>query len=146
MRFMTTFALCLALLLAPTAATTVLAADAATPAEIAAQTRASWAKSRDAYLALVKPYQGTPADAALVTQYTAALDKTGSTLEQYLALKLASPATPADKLTPVVDQLYKDLLVLRAIRSKATGGLATALGTALTQHNLVTQTALANMR
>lgn len=148
MRLMTTSAFCLALLLAPAMPAAVMAADAVatTPAEIAAQTRANWTKAREAYLASVKPYQGVAASATLITQYTAALDKTGVSLEKYLMLKLATPAVTAAEMTPVVDQLYKDLLLLRAVRSKATGGLATALGTALTQQNQITQNALANMR
>jgi hypothetical protein len=121
-------------------------AVAATPAETAEQVRANWAKARETYLASVQKYNTTSANKTLITQYTAALDKTGASLENYLKLKLASPATPADKMTPAVDQLYKDLLMLKAIRSKATGGLATTLGTALTQQNQATQTALANMR
>lgn len=121
-------------------------AVAATAEETAAQVRANWAKAREAYLASVQPYQGVAANATLITQYTAALDKTGVSLEKYLTLKLASPATPAEQITPVVDQLYKDLLTLKALRSKATGGLATALANALSQENLITQNALANMR
>lgn len=141
MRLINTFVLCLTILLGPVVSTP---AYAATPAEVAAQVRSNWANARTAYLASVQPYQA--ANASLVSQYTAALDKAGASLEQYLKLKLASPATPAAQITSAVDQLYKDLLTLKVVRSKATGGLATALGTALTQQNQVAQTALANMR
>lgn len=143
MRILTTSALCLALLLGPAAYAPAWSADMAT---IATQVRSNWAQTRDAYLASVKPYAGTSANASLIGQYTTALDKTGVSLEKFLTLKMASPATPAEQMTPAIDQLYKDLLALKAIRSKATGGLATALGNALTQQNQVAQTALANMR
>lgn len=148
MRVLTTFTLSLALLLGlPVAVPTVAVnAVAATPAEIATQVRADWAKTKASYLATVKPYQDTPANTALITQYTAALDKAGGSLEKFMALKLATPATPAATLTPAVDQLAKDLMMLRALSGKATGPLATALGSALSQQNQVAQTALANMR
>jgi hypothetical protein len=153
MRQMTIPACCLGILLAgaPFVAaaqttTTTTTTVAATPAETAALVRARWTKARLDYLAAVKPFQANAANATLVGQFTTALDKTGVTLEKYLGLKLATPATPAAQLTPVVDQLIKDLTALRAVRSKATGALATALGAALTQHNEIAQTALKNMR
>jgi len=119
-----------------------LSALAATPAEVAAQVREQWAKVRVSYLASVKPYAADP----LVPQYTIALDKAGKSLENFLQLKLASPAAAPTTLTPVVDQLIKDLTALRLLQGKASGNLATTLGTALAQHNLVCQTALKNMR
>jgi hypothetical protein len=115
---------------------------AASPAEVAAQARDQWAKARVAYLDSIKPHAADP----LVAQYTAALDKAGKSLENYLALKTASPAPKATALTPAVDQLVKDLAALRVLQGKAKGSLATALGGALAQHNQVTQTALKNMR
>jgi hypothetical protein len=121
---------------------TPFSAWAASSEEVAAQVRDQWAKARVAYLASVKPHAADP----LVPQYTAALDKAGESLEKYLALKLASPAPQATALTPAVDQLVKDLGALRVLQGKAKGKLATALGGALAQHNLVTQTALKNMR
>lgn len=158
MRPMTISACCLGILLAalpalapaqatadPTADPTAIAA-ATTPAETATRVRLHWAKAKQDYLAAVQPYAAQPANAALLKQYTAALDKTGLTLEKYLALKLATPATPPAKLTPVVDQLIKDLTALRTLRAKAKGPLANALGAALTQHNQVAQAALKNMR
>ena len=78
-----------------------LSALAATPAEVAAQVREQWAKVRVSYLASVKPYAADP----LVPQYTIALDKAGKSLENFLQLKLASPAAAPTTLTPVVDQL-----------------------------------------
>lgn len=154
MRPMTITACGLAILLAaaPMLAPAQLAASpaaieaAATPAETAMRVRAHWAKAKEDYLAAVQPYAAQPANATLLKQYTAALDKTGVTLEKYLALKLATPATPPAKLTPVVDQLIKDLTALRTLRGKAKGPLANALGAALTQHNQVAQAALKNMR
>lgn len=143
MRLLTTLALCLTVLLAPFATPM---AQAATPAEVATQVRTNWAKAKEGYLAAVKPHQGTAANAALITQYTAALDKAGVSLEKFIGLKLAGPATPATSMTAAVDQLAKDLMALRVLNTKATGPLATALGTALSQHNQVAQTALANMR
>lgn len=140
MRLLTTLALCLTVLLAP------FAALAATPAETAAQIRSDWAKAKQAYLASVQPYASQPANATLVAQYTAALDKTGATLEKYIALKLTTPAPPATTVTPVVDQLIKDLAALRTLNGKATGPLVNVLGNALSQHSLTTQTALKNMR
>lgn len=141
MRLMSIFVLCLTMLLGPIAVAPV---QAATPQEIAAEVRTNWARSREAYLASVQPYQGTAANATLITQYTAAVDKAGASLDNYLNLKLAG--SPPDKITPAVDQLYKDLLNLKAIRNKAAGGLGTALNNALTQQNQITQTALSNMR
>lgn len=135
-----------AVLLAQAVPVTLIAneAMAATPAEVADQVRTNWAKAKTAYLASVKPYTVVAANVTLINQYTAATDKAGATLEKYLSLKLAGSAP--EEVTPVVDQLSKDLLAMKAIRAKATSGLGTALGTALTQQNLVTQTALANMR
>lgn len=121
---------------------TPMFAWAASPAEVAAQARDQWAKARVAYMASVKPHATDP----LVAQYTTALDKAGKSLDQYLTLKTASPAPQATALTPAVDQLVKDLAALRVLQGKAKGSLATALGAALAQHNLVTQTALKNMR
>lgn len=134
------FCLALFLALAPVASIPVLAASG-TPAEIASQTRDNWDKARVAYLASVKPYENQ----ALVAQYTLALDKAGASLERYLELKLATPATPPAKLTPAVDRLVKDLTALRKLRGKAKGPLANVLGTALAQHNQIAQTALKNM-
>jgi hypothetical protein len=123
-----------------------LAALAATPAETATQVRNQWAEARKTYLAAIQPYADKPEHAKLVQQYTEALDMCGQSLEQYLALKLASPPTPTAKLTPVVDQLAKNLAALRSLQGKAGGNLATVLGKALSQHNQITQTALKNMR
>ncbi len=119
-----------------------LSAWAATSAEVAAQVREQWTKVRSGYLASVKPYAADP----LVPQYTLALDKAGKSLEKFLALKSSSPAAAPATLTPVVDQLAKDLAALRLLQGKASGNLATALGAALAQHSQVTQTALKNMR
>lgn len=119
-----------------------LSAWSATPAEVAAQVREQWAKVRTTYLASVKPYAADP----LVPQYTVALDNAGKSLEKFLALKSSSPAAAPATLTPVVDQLAKDLATLRLLQGKASGNLATALGAALAQHSQVTQTALKNMR
>ena len=119
-----------------------LSAWGATSAEVAAQVRAQWTKVRSSYLASVKPYAGDP----LVPQYTLALDKAGKSLEKFLQLKLSSPPAAPAKLTPVVDQLAKDLAALRLLQGKASGSLATALGAALAQQSQVTQTALKNMR
>jgi len=122
--------------------TTPIVAWAANPAEVAAQVRDQWAKARVTYLASVKPHTADP----LVGQYTTALDKAGKSLDNFLTLKTASPAPQATALTPAVDQLVKDLAALRVLQGKAKGSLATALGSALAQHNQVTQTALKNMR
>lgn len=115
---------------------------AATSAEVAAQVREQWTKVRSSYVASVKPYAADP----LVPQYTLALDKAGKSLEKFLELKSSSPAAAPATLTPVVDQLAKDLVALRLLQGKASGNLATALGAALAQHSQVTQTALKNMR
>lgn len=123
-----------------------LSAWAATPTEIATQVRDQWTEARKGYLTAIKPYADKPEHAKLLQQYTETLDKCGQSLEQYLTLRLASPPTPATKITPVVDQLAKNLAALRALQGKASGSLATVLGTALSQHNQVTQTALKNMR
>lgn len=146
MRLAATLVLSLALSvpLMPLAVPSARAATAATPADVAQQARANWAQTRAALLEAVKPYQAK--DAALIGQYTAALDKAGASLENYLALKLASPPTPANKLTPAVDRLIKDLTELRKLRGKAKGSLANVLGDALTKHNEIAQTALKNMR
>ncbi|MFA5083151.1 MAG: hypothetical protein WC474_11440 [Hydrogenophilaceae bacterium] len=146
MRVITTFTLSLALLLGlPTVVPTLAAnAVAATPAETASQVRANWAKSKEAYLASVKSYQVVAAYAKTISEYTAATDKAGATLDQYLNLKLAG--SPPEQVTPVIDQLSRDLLAMKAVRAKATGGLATSLGNALSQQNQITQTALSNMR
>jgi len=141
MRLISIFVLSLTVLLGPIAIAPV---HAATPQEVAAGVRTNWAKAREAYLASVQPYQGNRANATLITQYTAALDKAGASLNNYLNLKLAG--SPPDRITPAVDQLYKDLLTLKAIRNKAPGGLGSALNNALTQQNQVTQSALSNMR
>jgi hypothetical protein len=151
MRPITISSLCLTLFLAlaPAVSSPVqaaVAATAGTPAEVAQQARAKWTRSREAYLASVQPFQAQPGQAALIGQYTAALDKAGASLEHYIALKLATPATPAAKLTPAVDRLIKDLAALRTLRGKAKGPLANVLGTALSQHNEAAQTALKNMR
>lgn len=143
MRLMKIFALCLAFLLSPLASTQAVAA---TPAEIAAQVRDQWAKNRAAYMAAVQPYAGQPTYAGLAQNFTAALDKTGASLENYLTLKLASPPTPAAQLTPAVDQLSKDLGALRLLYRQASGPMVNVLGTALTQHSATTQTALKNMQ
>lgn len=139
MRLLTT--LCLTLSLA-----SAMPALAATPSETAAQVRAKWATASNTYLTSSNPYQSQATYAATVKLYTDAMNKTGATLEQYLNLKLAVPATPADKLTPVIDQLYVNMNAQRAARAKATGPLVTIMGTALTQHNEAVQTALINMR
>lgn len=143
MRLMKIFALCLAFLLSPLASTQAVAA---TPAEIAAQVREQWAKNREAYLASVQPYAGQAAYASQVQNFTAALDKAGAALENYLTLKLASPPTPAAQLTPAVDQLTKDMGALRVLYRNTTGPLVNVLGTALSQHSATTQTALKNMQ
>jgi hypothetical protein len=143
MRLMTTFALCLTILLGPMA---TAPASAATTAEVATQVRSHWANARTAYLASAQPYQSQAAYATLVSQYTAATDKVGSSLENFIKLRLASPATPATQLTAAVDQLAKDLGALRVLSGKASGPLVNVLGTALSQQSAVTQTALANMR
>lgn len=119
-----------------------LSAWSATSVEVAAQVREQWTKVRSSYLASVKPYAANP----LVPQYTLALDKAGMSLEKFLELKLSSPPAAPATLTPVVDQLAKDLVALRLLQGKASGNLATALGAALAQHGQVTQTALKNMR
>jgi len=119
-----------------------LSAWAATSEEVAAQVREQWTKVRSSYLASVKPYAADP----LVPQYTLALDKAGKSLEKFLELKSSSPPAAPATLTPVVDQLAKDLVALRLLQGKASGNLSTALGAALAQHSLVTQTALKNMR
>ncbi len=131
---------------APLSVLTAPTASAATPADTAKQVRDNWAKTRQAYLDSVQPYAGQPAHAALIKQYTEALDKTGAALENYLNLKLATPAAPAAKLTPAVDLLIKSLTALRSLRGKATGPLVNVLGSALGQQNEVAQTALKNMR
>jgi hypothetical protein len=113
---------------------------ALTNAELAAQVRSQWATAQKGYQEAIKPYAGT----ALAVQYTDTLTKTGTLLEQYITLKLA--AAPATQITPVVDQLVKNLGLLRTLQGKATGDMLTVLGTALTQHNLATQNALKNMR
>lgn len=149
MRLIKTFALCLTLLLVPTTPYPVMAAEvaaAATPAETAMQLRTQWAKTKADYLASVQPYESQPASATLVKQYSVALDKAGASLENYIALKLATPATATAKMTPAVDQLIKDLAALRKLRAKAKGPVANVLGAALTQHNEITQAALKNMR
>lgn len=117
-----------------------VSALAATTAELAAQVRTQWATAQKGYQEAIKPYAGTP----LAVQYTDTLNKTGTLLEQYISLKLA--AAPAAQITPVVDQLIKNLGLLRVLQGKATGDMLTVLGTALTQHNLATQNALKNMR
>ena len=114
--------------------------------EIAGQIRANWAQAKNNYLAAIKPYESQPAYAGLLTQYTAALNNTGTTLEQYLTLKLAKPAPPATAVTPVIDQLIKDLAALRTLNGQATGPLVNVLGAALAQHSQTAQTALKNMR
>ncbi|TCJ14649.1 hypothetical protein EZJ19_09375 [Parasulfuritortus cantonensis] len=141
MRILTLLALCLTILLSPLATTP---AFAATPAEIATQVRTNWANAKSAYLNAVKPYAAN--NATLISQYSAALDKAGGSLENFLTLKQQSPAPSSTTMTAAVDQLAKDLLTLRGLTGKATGGLATALSSALTQQNQVAQTALANMR
>lgn len=136
-------AFCLAVLLGSTMTTP---AFAATPAEIADQVRANWAQARAGYLAAIKPYKGTAEYGPLLTQYTAALNKTGNALDQYLALKLANPPATPEQLTPVVDQMIKNMSALRTLNGKASGPLVNILGTALSQHSLAAQTALKNMR
>ena len=121
-------------------------AKVATPAETAAQVRSQWAEAKKAYEAAVKPYAGKPEYAATLKQFGETLDATGLALEQYLTLKLAAPPTPATKITPVVDQIAKNLTTLRALQGKAGSGLVTVLGAALGQHNQITQNALKNMR
>jgi hypothetical protein len=140
MRLIKAFALGLALLLGSVVSLPARADNAT----VAAQARTNWANARAAYLNSVKSYQVVAAYATIITQYTTATDKAGATLDSYLNLKLAS--APLEQVTPVVDQLSKDLLAMKAVRAKATGGLATALSSALSQQNLVTQTALGNMR
>jgi hypothetical protein len=117
-----------------------VSAEAATSAELAAQVRSQWATAQQNYQAAIKPYAGT----ALAVQYTDTLNKTGALLDQYIALKLA--AAPAAQITPVVDQMVKNLGLLRTLQSKATAPMLTVLGTALSQHNLAAQSALMNMR
>lgn len=141
MRSLKIFTLCLALMLTPFMSAPTLAATAA---ETAAQVRANWAMTREAYLASVKPYTVVATYATIVSQYTAAMDKAGATLDNFINLKLAG--SPPEKITPVLDQLSKDLLAMKAIRAKATGALGTSLGNSLSQQNQVTQAALANMR
>lgn len=113
---------------------------AATNAELADQVRSQWAAAQKGYQEAIKPYAGTP----LAVQYTDTLSKTGVLLEKYISLKLA--AAPAAEITPVVDQLIKNLGLLRVLQGKATGNMLTVLGTALSQHSLATQNALKNMR
>ncbi len=118
----------------------------AAPAETADQVRNQWAEAKKVYLAAIKPYADKPEHAALLKQYGETLDLAGQALDQYLALKLASPPAPADKITPVVDQIAKHLVALRSMQGKAGGSLVTVLGAALSQHNQITQNALKNMR
>lgn len=143
MRLMSIFVLSLTVLLGPIAIAPV---HAATPPEIADQVRANWAQARADYLAAIKPYKGTAEYGPLLTQYTAALNKTGNALDQYLALKLANPPATPEQLTPVVDQMIKNMSALRTLNGKASGPLVNILGTALSQHSLAAQTALKNMR
>lgn len=126
--------------------TAPIASWAATPTETATQVRNQWAEAKKAYEAAIKPYANKPEHAALLKQYGDTLDKTNQALERYLELKLASPPTPANKITPVVDQLAGNLATLRRLQRGAKGGLVTVLGTALAQHNQVAQNALKNMR
>jgi len=119
-----------------------VSAWAASSAAVATQVREQWAKARVGYLAAVKPYAADP----LVPQYTKALDKAGQSLEKFIQLKSSAPAPAPATLTPVVDQLTKDLTALRLLKGKASGNLASALGSALVQQNQVTQYALKNMR
>lgn len=123
-----------------------LSAFAATSAETAEQVRAKWTLAKTNLQTAVKTYQSNASYATSIKLYTEALDKAGATLEQYLALKLANPATPPEMLTPVVDQLYKDLNAVRTLYSKSPKALITTFGAAYSQHNEAAQTALKNMR
>ncbi|MFZ5482853.1 MAG: hypothetical protein ACOZB0_01365 [Pseudomonadota bacterium] len=123
-----------------------LSTFAATSAETAEQVRAKWSLAKTNLENAVKTYQSNTSYATAIQNYAQALDKAGVTLEQYLALKLASPATPPEKLTPVVDQLYKDLNAVRTLYSKSPKALLTTFGAAYSQHNEAAQTALKNMR
>lgn len=140
MRLLKSFALWLALILGSAFSFAALADNAT----VAADVRTNWSNSRAAYLKSVQPYLTVSSYATLVNQYTAATDKAGATLENFLNLKLAG--SPPEQVTPVVDQLSRDLLAMKSVRAKATGALGSALGNALSQQNLVTQNALANMR
>lgn len=115
-------------------------------AEVADQVRQQWTKATQAYTAAVQPYASNPQYAPLVKEFSATLDSTGQALEQYIKLRLASPPPAPALVTPVIDQLIKNMGKLRSLGSKASGKLVTVLGTALNQHSQATQTALKNMR
>jgi hypothetical protein len=117
-------------------------AHASATAINADQVRAQWEGARKAYLEAIAPYNGQAQHAALLQEYTAALDETGKSLEAYIKAKQSNPAG----LTPAVDQLTKNLTQLKTLQAKAKGNLITVLGGALKQQQQVTQNAIKNMR
>ena len=105
-----------------------------------------WAAAKKAYLEQTAPFANQPQFADLIKKYNAEVEATGKSLNDYIKLKQANPPATPTALTPVMDQLYKNLKQLKTLQSQATGSLTTVLGNALKQQQLITQNALKNMR
>ncbi|GEM_PF-3415879 len=110
------------------------------------QIRTQWATAKKAYQDKIAPFASLPEHAEVVKKYTAALEAAEKSLDAYIKLKQATPPAPPAQLTPVMDQLYKNLRDLKTLQGQAKGGLTTVLGNALREQQMITQTALKNMR